>query len=104
MKKREGEPASRPDRENPEWSAVEIRKARPAFEVIGEVFGHHVSKELRRGRGRPRKQDRKINQTLRLDADVLAAYRKAGKGWQRRINEVLREHMPTRKSRTHASG
>jgi uncharacterized protein (DUF4415 family) len=25
---------------------------------------------------------------------VLAAYRQQGKGWQARINEVLRQHMP----------
>ncbi len=40
--------------------------------------------------------DKKVNQTLRMDADVLKAYRREGKGWQTRINEVLREHMPQR--------
>lgn len=28
------------------------------------------------------------------DADTLAAYRATGKGWQTRINALLREHMP----------
>jgi uncharacterized protein (DUF4415 family) len=51
---------------------------------------------MRRGRGRPRKPDKKVNQTLRLDADVLEAYRQEGKGWQTRINEVLRQHKPRR--------
>jgi uncharacterized protein (DUF4415 family) len=49
---------------------------------------------LKRGRGRPAKADRKVNQTLRLDADVLEAYRREGRGWQSRINRVLRAHMP----------
>jgi len=31
---------------------------------------------------------------VRLDPDVLDAYRRQGSGWQARINEVLREHMP----------
>jgi uncharacterized protein (DUF4415 family) len=39
------------------------------------------------------KEDRKVNQTLRLDADVLEAYRQEGKGWQTRM-ELLRKNMP----------
>jgi uncharacterized protein (DUF4415 family) len=39
----------------------------------------------------------KVNQPIRIDPDMLAAYRRQGKGWQTRINEVLREHMPPRK-------
>jgi len=35
-----------------------------------------------------------VNQTLRLDADVLNAYGHEGQGWQTRINQILREHMP----------
>jgi len=49
---------------------------------------------LRRRRGRPTKGDKKVNQTLRLDPDVLDAYRQQGRGWQTRINQVLRENMP----------
>jgi len=97
MKKRKDDPAAKPDKDNPEWTAAEIKKARPALDVLGEVFGKHASEQLRRGRGRPPKEDRKVNQTIRIDADVLAAYRQQGKGWQTRINEVLREHMPPRK-------
>ena len=85
--------ASRPDDENPEWTADEIRNARPARDVLGEAFQADVE-ELRRGRGRPRKADRKVNQTLRLDADVIEAFRREGRGWQARVNQVLREHMP----------
>jgi len=31
--------------------------------------------------------------TIRLDADVMAAFRRTGAGWQTRINAVLREAM-----------
>jgi uncharacterized protein (DUF4415 family) len=72
------------------------KKARPALYVVGEVFGKHASAELRRGRGRPRKEDRKVNQMLRIDVDVLEAYRQVGRGWQTRINQVLRQNMPQR--------
>jgi uncharacterized protein (DUF4415 family) len=73
-----------------------MKQARPALDVLSEAFGSDISNALRRGRGRPpkAKADRKINQTLRLDADVLDAYRQEGRGWQARINQVLREHMP----------
>jgi len=97
MKKRKNDPAAKPDKDNPEWTAAEIKQARPALNVVGEIFGKHASEQLRRGRGRPPKKDRKVNQTIRIDADVLAAYLQQGKGWQTRINEVLREHMPPRK-------
>jgi uncharacterized protein (DUF4415 family) len=60
------------------------------------MFGPAALAVFSRGRGRPAKPDRKVNQTLRLDPDVLAAYRQQGSGWQTRINAVLREHMPKR--------
>jgi uncharacterized protein (DUF4415 family) len=94
MEKRSADAASRPDNENPEWSAEDFRKARPALEVLAEVFGEGAAEAVRRRPGRPSKLDRKVNQTLRLDADVLAAYRELGPGWQAHMNKVLREHMP----------
>ena len=51
---------------------------------------------MRRSRGRPPKAERKVNQTLRLDPDVLEAFRQEGSGWQARINRILRENMPRR--------
>ena len=94
MKKKSADRASRPDDENPEWTREDFAKARPALEVLAEVFGSTAAESIRRGRGRPAKVDKKVNQTLRLDADVLDAYRQQGSGWQTRINQVLREHMP----------
>ena len=52
--------------------------------------------EIRRGekivrRGRPPLASPKQPVKLRLDADVLAAYRKTGRGWQTRINADLRK-------------
>ena len=32
--------------------------------------------------------------TLRLDPDVLDAFRREGAGWQSRINQILRNNMP----------
>lgn len=46
--------------------------------------------EKRRGRG-PQKSPRKVSSTVRFDADVLAALKATGKGWQTRMNAALRE-------------
>lgn len=98
MKTKKDDRAARPDEDNPEWTAADLKKARPALELVSEVFGDRAAAELSRGRGRPPKEDRKVNQTLRIDPDVLEAYRREGKGWQTRINLVLRRHMPRRKA------
>lgn len=42
-------------------------------------------------RGRPPLENPKQAVKLRLDADVLAAYRATGSGWQTRINADLRK-------------
>ncbi|MDR3533792.1 MAG: BrnA antitoxin family protein [Rhodopila sp.] len=86
--------ASRPDDANPEWTRDEVRDARPALEVFKELFGPEAAEMVKRGRGRPAKGDKKVNQTLRLDVDVLDAYRQNGRGWQALMNRVLRAHMP----------
>lgn len=49
----------------------------------------HGAKIVRRGR--PPLPNPKQAVKLRLDVDVLAAYRKTGTGWQTRINTDLRK-------------
>jgi uncharacterized protein (DUF4415 family) len=85
----------RPDEDNPELTREELRRARPAAEVLPGLIGAKATEELlRRSKGRPPKEDRKVNQTLRIDPDVLEAYRQGGEGWQTLINAVLRRNMP----------
>ena len=60
--------------------------------LTGEFFDRA---EIRQGdrlvrRGRPPLPSPKQAVKLRLDTDVLAAYRKTGRGWQMRINADLR--------------
>jgi len=45
-------------------------------------------------RGRPKGSGQKVQTTLRLDADIVAAYRASGPGWQTRVNEALRATLP----------
>jgi len=66
-----------------------------APELTDEWFDNaHVYKDgilVRRGKGRPPLENPKVSQTLRLDADILAAFKKTGAGWQTRMNQALRK-------------
>jgi len=42
-------------------------------------------------RGRPKAAMRKVSTTIRLDPDVLVAFKAEGSGWQSRINAALRK-------------
>ena len=42
-------------------------------------------------RGRPKAEAPKKSTTLRLDPDVVAAFKSAGPGWQSRMNAALRK-------------
>jgi uncharacterized protein (DUF4415 family) len=42
-------------------------------------------------RGRPKATVTKVSTTIRLDPEVLAAFKASGPGWQGRINEALRK-------------
>jgi uncharacterized protein (DUF4415 family) len=44
-------------------------------------------------RGRPKTSTPKISTTIRLDAEVLEAFRATGPGWQTRLNQVLRDWL-----------
>lgn len=44
-------------------------------------------------RGRPAGTAKKQAISIRLDRDVLAHFRRGGRGWQARINETLRRSM-----------
>ena len=42
-----------------------------------------------------RSRDPKAHVSIRIDADVLDAFKAKGKGWQRLVNDVLRANMPS---------
>ena len=71
--------------DNPEWTEADFKQAKPFAELFPEV-----AEGLRKGRGRPKADAPKKQVTLRLDADVLEFFRRAGPGWQSRINDSLR--------------
>lgn len=46
--------------------------------------------------GRPAGSGGKVSTTIRFDAEVLAAFKATGDGWQTRINDVLKEWLRSR--------
>ena len=92
--------ASRPDAENPEWTAEDFRRARPLSE-----FPEIVEAILRyRGqRGKQRAPTKELI-SLRVDRDVVEAYRATGRGWQTRANEALRSYAKQGGLRSAAKG
>src|SRR3954447_22970784 len=63
-----------------------------------QVAGATVSIGIR-PRGRPKSETRKEAISLRVDADVLDAFKSSGEGWQTRMNGILRAAIfPARRS------
>ena len=60
----------------------------------GQFARVHTPEQIAaRRRGRPKLEAPKEAVKLRLDADVLAALRASGEGWQTRINDALRASL-----------
>jgi uncharacterized protein (DUF4415 family) len=74
------------DPDNPEWTEEDFKNARPFTEVFPEL-----AESIRRARGRPTLENPKKQVTLRLDSEVVARFRAEGRGWQSRINDILRK-------------
>ena len=84
-----------PDSDNPEWSQQEMVGARPAGEVLPELFGTQAAKVMLKPRGRPHSDVVKDRITIRLSPDVTAAFRASGDGWQTRIDAALKDWLRT---------
>ncbi|TXI66625.1 MAG: hypothetical protein E6Q48_01740 [Limnohabitans sp.] len=50
---------------------------------------------IKRGRGRPALPTKRPTLNMRVDADVLAAFKATGPGWQTRINAALKDWLKT---------
>ena len=79
--------------ENPEWTMEMIAKARPAKEVLPEIFGARTAAGMLKPRGRPKSPESKVAISLRLSPDTLARWKATGPDWQTRMANVLRESV-----------
>lgn len=55
------------------------------------VAAYWAGATIKRGRGRPAVAVKRPTLNMRVDADVLDAFKATGPGWQTRINAVLRD-------------
>lgn len=78
----------------PEATDEWFQKARPASEVLPGLLGTKAARELLKPkRGRPFAVSPKEHVNIRLDADVLDAFKNTGSGWQTRLNAALRDWL-----------
>ncbi|MCP5175513.1 MAG: BrnA antitoxin family protein [Moraxellaceae bacterium] len=54
-----------------------------------------VMKVGKRAVGRPVSNNPKVSTTVRLSPEVIAYFKATGKGWQTRLDAVLREYLQT---------
>lgn len=73
------------DNDNPEWTAEDFAKARPANELPA-----HIRDAFPRTRG-PQKAPTKVPVSIRLSPEVIAHFKAGGPGWQGRIDDALRK-------------
>lgn len=83
------------DDDNPEWTEEDLKRARRAREVLpanflDEMAAIRKARLAARKRRGQQKAPTKIQVTLRIDSDVISHFREQGRGWQTRINEVLK--------------
>lgn len=82
--------------DNPEWTNAMLRDAKRGIKGLADLIGEEAANGIAKAakRGRPKVEHPKVNATLRLSQDVLDAYKNSGPGWQVKIDNLLREHMP----------
>ena len=81
-----------------ELTEEDFARARPASEVLPEILGPEAAADLLKPKTRgPQKKPRKTSTTIRLDAEVLDAFKAMGKGWQTRMSDILRDYVKSRK-------
>jgi uncharacterized protein (DUF4415 family) len=78
------------DPDNPEWTEEDFARALPAREFFSPQVYAQLCAMRQRG---PKTKPLKVPTTIRFDADVLAALKASGKGWQTRVNEAVRDWL-----------
>jgi uncharacterized protein (DUF4415 family) len=73
-----------------QWESGFISRSLPEFKAkLAERRARKAEKAA------TERTTKKMPATIRFDADVLAALRATGKGWQARVNDAMREWLKT---------
>jgi len=90
-------------RKGTDWERVKREAAKDASSVLSPddepydpndsaaVAAYWAGAAIKRGRGRPAVATKRPTLNMRVDAEVLDAFKATGPGWQTRINQLLRE-------------
>lgn len=76
------------DADLPEWTEADFARAVPFQKAHPEAFA-----EWKRGRGRPKVDAPKVMMGFRLATDLAAGIKASGKGYNARIEKLLRDAM-----------
>ena len=76
------------DDDNPEWTDADFARARPFPELFPGL-----ARKLRAQGGRPRLERPKVHVGFRLAADVVEGIKATGKGYNARVERVLRDAL-----------
>ena len=79
------------DPDAPPLSDAELAEFRPAAEMLPQILGQARADALMKRRGRPASAITKAAVSLRLDPDIVDAFKAGGDGWQTRMNDALRD-------------
>jgi uncharacterized protein (DUF4415 family) len=80
------------DLDSPELTKDWFAKAKPTNNILPKLFAKKMATQLLAPkRGRPPLLTTKEHINIRIDADVLSAFKKSGTGWQTRVNDALRD-------------
>ncbi|MDD2500017.1 MAG: BrnA antitoxin family protein [Geobacter sp.] len=89
-------PLTDKDGEVRELTTEDFKHFKPASEVLPQLFNKEIAKKmLTQKPGRPLGSGTKVAQNIRFDAEILAAFKATGKGWQTRMNNALRDWLKT---------
>jgi uncharacterized protein (DUF4415 family) len=75
--------------DNPRITKEDMAQAKPFREAFPDLAAS--IDRVKASRGRPALAVTKQSVTIRLDPDVIAKFKATGKGWQSRVNEVLKQ-------------
>jgi uncharacterized protein (DUF4415 family) len=87
MKKKRGRKLRRTSQDIPELGEAFFAQARPVAEAMPDLAAHAIAR--RNPGGRPKSDSPKEHVSLRLDSNVLSAYKSTGKGWQSLVGSML---------------
>jgi uncharacterized protein (DUF4415 family) len=73
-----------------ELTLEDMAHFRPAREALPAALYEGLAAMKNRG-GRPKSAAPKIQTAIRFEPEVLAALRATGRGWQTRVNDVMKE-------------